>query len=357
MPRTLLIAVLSLAAACTAANPNGLVGTDGGSGGVGGGGGGEGGGGNGGGGGGGGGGNGGDGGGSGGGSLDGGPTGGNPDAGGGNGGGGGSTPGSLPKPTGTCPDFKDGTVTFAPAGIPARNARIWMSAAAKTLHGPLVFYWYATTSSTNEVLFGLGQANVNAILAQGGIVVAPVEDQPNGQKNQFPWYLVTGNKLDDLKVADEIVACAIEKVGIDSKRIHSMGMSAGALQTSRMSFLRSGYLASVATYSGGIAPGVTDAFQDPSNKFAAMIFHGGATDTFGQLSFQMASETYKSALRTAGHFAFICDHSQGSPGHRIPPAPAPDSVWRFFQDHPFGTNPSPYASGLPSGFLSYCTIN
>ncbi len=263
----------------------------------------------------------------------------------------------LPSPTGTCPDFQDGTVTFSPAGIAPRTARIWMSSAAKTLHGPLVFYWYATTSSTNEVLYGLGQSVVNEIEAQGGMVIAPVEDMPNGQKNQFPWYLVTGNQQDDLKVADEIVACAIAKVGIDLRHIHSLGMSAGALQTTRMSLLRSGYLASVTTYSGGIAPGVADANQDPTNLFAAMIFHGGATDTYGQLSFQMASETYQTTLRSLGHFAFICDHSQNAPGHQIPPPPAADSVWRFFQDHPFGTNPSPYASALPSGFLAYCSLN
>jgi hypothetical protein len=274
------------------------------------------------------------------------------------GGGGNTTPNptNIPKPTGPCPTFAAGTVTFSPAGIAPRQARLWMTSAASTLHGPLVFYWYATTSSTTEVLYGLGQSIVDAITAKGGIVVAPVEDMPNGQKNQFPWYLVSGNQMDDLVVADEIVGCAIEKVGIDLRRIHSLGMSAGALQTTRMSYLRSGYLASVATYSGGIAGGVNDAFEDPSNLFAAMIFHGGPTDTYGQLSFQMASESYKTALRTAGHFAFICDHSANAPGHQLPPAPAPASVWQFFQDHPYGTNPSPYAGGLPSGFLSYCTF-
>ncbi|HEX6838744.1 MAG TPA: hypothetical protein VF334_19335 [Polyangia bacterium] len=272
-------------------------------------------------------------------------------------GGGSTTPTNLPKPTGPCPTFANGTLTFSPAGIAPRQARVWMTSAASTLHGPLVFYWYATTSSTSEVLYGLGQSIVDDINAKGGIVVAPVEDMPNGQKNQFPWYLVTGNQMDDLLVADEIVGCAIEKVGIDVRHIHSLGMSAGALHTTRMSYLRSGYLASVATYSGGIAPGVMDSFQDPSNLFAAMIFHGGSTDTYGQLSFQMASQSYETALRAAGHFAFICDHSANAPGHQIPPPPAATSVWQFFQDHPFGTNPSPYAGGLPSGFLSYCTIN
>ncbi len=278
--------------------------------------------------------------------------------GGSGGGGGGSTPNPiyLPHPTGTCPDFADGTLTFSPAGVAPRQARVWMSSSASTLHGPLVFYWYATTSSTNEVLYGLGQSIVNAIEAKGGIVVAPVEDMPNGQKNQYPWYLVTGNKMDDVLVADEIVACAIAKVGIDVRHIHSLGMSAGGLMTTRLSFLRSGWLASVATYSGGIASGVSDAQQDASNLYAAMIFHGGPSDQFGSLNFKTASEAFRDTLRAAHHFAFICDHSGNAPGHQIPPPPAADSVWRFFQDHPFGTNPSPYAGGFPSGFLSYCSL-
>jgi hypothetical protein len=33
-----------------------------------------------------------------------------------------------------------------------------------------------------------------------------------------------------------------------------------------------------------------------------------------------------------------------------------DSVWRFFQDHPWNTVPSPYATGLPASFPSYCAV-
>ena len=86
--------------------------------------------------------------------------------------------------------------------IAPRTARVWMSDKAATMHGPLVFYWYATTSSPLEVLYGLGQSIVDEIEDQGGIVVAPVEDEPNGVKNTFPWYLVTSNKMDDVQVAD-----------------------------------------------------------------------------------------------------------------------------------------------------------
>ena len=42
-------------------------------------------------------------------------------------------------------------------------------------------------------------------------------------------------------------------------------------------------------------------------------------------------------------------------GHTIP-TDARDSIGQFFDDHPFGTTPSPYAGGLPGGFPGYCSL-
>ena len=47
-------------------------------------------------------------------------------------------------------------------------------------------------------------------------------------------------------------ACAMQEVGFDPRKIHSAGYSAGAMHTAYASFRRSSYLASVASYSGGI---------------------------------------------------------------------------------------------------------
>jgi hypothetical protein len=104
-------------------------------------------------------------------------------------------------------------VTFSPAGIPARQAQIYMSSAAQTLHGPLIFYWYATGSVTAEAAYSLG-ATIDSIEAAGGIVVAPVADPTAGE---FEWFIVNGSpKLDDFLVADEIVACAAKNTDIDT---------------------------------------------------------------------------------------------------------------------------------------------
>jgi hypothetical protein len=127
-------------------------------------------------------------------------------------------------------------------------------------------------------------------------------------------------------------------------------MSAGGLQTTQMSYRRSGYLASVSTYSGGLISAVPE-MPDPDNLFAAMIFHGGPTDEV-IVNFQTLSEAYRDDLRARGHFAFICDHGLG---HTIP-TDGRASSWQFLQDHPFGTVTSPYEAGLPQGFPAYCAL-
>lgn len=251
----------------------------------------------------------------------------------------------IPRPNGDCPQFSEGRLEFRAQGA-RRDVQIWMSAdAARAQDGPLVFYWHGTGSSPMEAQFGLGAAAISAIKAAGGIVAAPYHDDEAGT---WPWFLVSGNQDDDLRVADEVLACAIERVGVDLRRIHSIGMSAGGIQTVQMSYRRSGYLASVAVYSGGQAAMIPS--QDPMNKFAAMIFHGGPTDVVANFPFQMASERYRNNLTNAGHFAVLCNHGMG---HRIPMAQP--SVARFFQDHPFGVTPAPYAGGLPQGFPAYCS--
>lgn len=250
----------------------------------------------------------------------------------------------IPTPSGPCPELVEGTVTFAPAGIPERDVRIYVGDEAESADGPLVFYWHGTGSSPMEAQYGLGNA-MSVILAEGGLVAAPYHDPDAGT---WPWFLTVGSgPEDDLLVADEVLACAIETVGVDLRRIHSIGMSAGGLQTAQMSYRRSGYLASVVTYSGGRLG--DPPLQEENNPFPAMIVHGGPGDV-AVVSFQELSESYRDDLRARGHFAFICDHGGGhviAPDIRVP-------AGQFFAAHPFGTVPSPYEDGLPDGFPAYC---
>ena len=266
-------------------------------------------------------------------------------------GGGSNSAGAMPKvpaPTGTCPAIANGDVTFAPAGIPPRKVKLTLADSAASDHGQLVIYWFATGSSPLEAAYSLG-ATQSQITAAGGIVAAPYADSTAGQ---FEWFIVNRSpKLDDFILADEIVGCLVAAHRIDPAQIHSMGMSAGALQTTALSFMRSDYIASVATYSGGLPAGFSPAVENADNKYAALIFDGGANDNVFGVDFKAASEAFASTLTASGHYTELCDHGKG---HAIPLDAAP-SVAAFFTANPFGAWPSPYvASGLPSTFPSYC---
>lgn len=253
--------------------------------------------------------------------------------------GGSSSAPTLPSKGGTCPTFASGDANFAPAGIAVRKVRLWVGANGG---GPLVIYWHSTGAQPSEAQTTGLKGVIDQITAAGGVVAAPYTGANDGT---FPWLNTTAEAL---KVADEVVACAIEKKSIDVRRIHVLGFSAGGLMTSTMSFQRSAYVASVAPYSGGQQGAAS--FQDASNKFAALIFHGGSSDTF-LINFQSTSTTYSSTLRGNGNYTLLCNHGGG---HAIPSA-GPAAAWRFFQDHPYRTSPSPYvASGVPASLPSYC---
>jgi predicted esterase len=269
----------------------------------------------------------------------------------------------LPRPTGQCPGFADGAgctsdetsliCTFSPAGIVPRPVRIWMSEEARKKPGPLVSFWHGLTRSASDATFtlgGLGQAVVDDIVAKGGIVASAErsEKRMTTSLTELPWLLALGTgDEDDLLVLDEVVGCAIEEVGIDTRRIHTSGMSAGGLQTGQVNARRSGYLASTAVFSGGQLG--EPAIQDPDNKLPVILFHGGPNDVV-VLKFSELQTVYHQRLKDQGHFALLCDHAAN---HTVP-APVAQAAWDFMQDHPFGVKPEPYANGLPATMPSFC---
>lgn len=227
-----------------------------------------------------------------------------------------------------------------------RLVQIFVDPKARGKKGPLIFYWHGTGMNPAEALVGLGPI-IEKVTSMGGMVVAPFRDIEAGI---FPWYLtadILGIRQDDLLLADEVLACAMDQVGIDTKRIHTLGLSAGALHSTQMSYRRSNYIASSVLYSGGLIIDPPPS-AEPRNKFSSMIFHGGPVDAV-ILPFALTSERYYQELKKNDQFGLLCEHFTG---HIIPPG-VWDSVWKFFQDHPYAAV-SPYKEKLPEGFPIYC---
>jgi poly(3-hydroxybutyrate) depolymerase len=257
----------------------------------------------------------------------------------------------LPTVVGTCPTLANGTVTVT-AGSGSIQAQIWAAAGAPA-GGPLVVYWHATGSSPNgEVPIAF---DVNAVTAAGGVIAAFVSSSRTGT--------TTGNTGDnvwfqsDVAFADQVVACAISQLHVDPRRIHVAGYSAGALQTVYMWFARSGYVASVISYSGGTEIGDQAPMQDPTNVPPLIAAHGAMGQDMVVVDFAQASAQWEGIAKQAGGFSIDCNDGGNHLSFFQTRAPnlRPVSL-QFFLDHPFKVSPEPYTM-LPSGFPTYCTID
>lgn len=242
----------------------------------------------------------------------------------------------IPAPSGPCPEFEGEEITLFPDGV-ERRVRLWIGEEATKQDGPLVFSWHGWHGSPGPyVLSTEGRAE---LMAMGGILVAPHIDEAD--EDQY-W------DMDDVRLADEVLACAIDKVGVDLRHIHTAGLSAGGRQSVLLAYQRSGYIASFVSYSPGTRGGSLVS-QDPENLFAGVITHGGTSE---DAIFQDLAESYFNGLVSVGHFAAICVHDQG---HTIPNLVQAQALG-FLMDHPFGLQPSPYADGLPPTFPRFCQL-
>jgi hypothetical protein len=247
----------------------------------------------------------------------------------------------IPAVNGACPMIKSGTSTATVSGLSATI----IAGDKKDMTGSLLIYYYGTG--------GLGDVNSLPaaikmdVTAQGGIVFAL-----NQAKNTGGDCSGTGTfGIDDFNVVDQFVACAVKDYGINPKRIYATGCSAGGLTTGCMGIMRSNYIAAVAPNSGGITIGYGK-LQDPMRVPNAITMNGGSGDNV-IVNFGNTSEAYDNYILKYGGFAVNCIHNSG---HCGAPAALYQSAWQFMKDHPFGTKPSPYAMGLPSGFHSSCKI-
>jgi hypothetical protein len=169
---------------------------------------------------------------------------------------------------------------------------------------------------------------------------------------------------------DAILACLETRWGVDEDHVHAVGFSMGGFVVDALGTLRGDQLASVVTYSGGYGNDeanltglgmLASAIDWPpfttTNHYAQVFLHGGTTDTYSLTVATMHFDQYaandSAMLGGFGHDTFLCGHGGG---HTAPPVGfMADQIVEFFRDHPLGTVASPYASGLPADWPSYCT--
>jgi poly(3-hydroxybutyrate) depolymerase len=165
--------------------------------------------------------------------------------------------------------------------------------------GPLIIYWHGTASAGSVEVPGAFGTGLQEIMNLGGVVAAAETSSGVGPTtNEGVW------SQGDVDYADQIVACAIAQLHIDTHHIHVAGYSAGGMHTAYMWYTRSGYVASVATYSGGtfiinVAPQ-----QDPYLP-AAVVAHGGQGQDVFILDFNDASTMWEADIKAKGGFAIV----------------------------------------------------
>lgn len=252
-------------------------------------------------------------------------------------------PTMLPSAMGTCPKFVNGQAAM----IGRMPVTIYIDPNAKSKPapgGPLILYYHATASSPIEVLSGFGQANIDKVTSMGGVVAAFKSTSCPGCQTTDDnyWYVQDG------PIQDTLVACAIQQANIDTRHIHALGWSAGALHTMWVAFARSNYMASVVSYSGGLDIPTTP--QDPTNKVPAILTYGDKGSDVVILDFNQSSNTYYTTYSPKGYYTMMCHHPGG---HEVDPTVAPLTLG-FFMDHPYKVSPEPYATTIPSRYPSYC---
>jgi poly(3-hydroxybutyrate) depolymerase len=204
------------------------------------------------------------------------------------------------------------------------------------------------------------QAQITEITQEGGLIASFSTSLSTGtDTGDAVWY--TG----DFAMADQILACAVQQLNINTREIYTAGCSAGGLQAGAMIFSRSDYLAAAMPNSGGET--FPNAYpQENAHVPSVMTAHGGTADMV-VISFATASATLDNDVagraassKPPGGYVIDCNHGGGHCGiffaTPVNTSEYVDAQWQFCKDHPYGVAQDPYAGGLPSTFPSYCTV-
>jgi predicted esterase len=246
---------------------------------------------------------------------------------------------------GECPDFTTGRQTVLDMETD------FLVGEVGAVKGPLLFNWHGTGGNGTQALAQLPQSVKDDIVARGGIIIAPNDNETTREGQDVTFILNVWYDKQDLDYADHLVACAVKNHNIDPRQIYVTGCSAGGLMTGVMALTRSGYVAAAAPNSGGV-PTPSWMLGDPEHVPAIFAMHGGEGDMV-YVNFGDTSRSLGDQINDGGGFFVECNHMIG---HCLAPPALYESAWDFMKAHPFGVTPEPYAMGIPDDYPEYCSI-
>lgn len=232
---------------------------------------------------------------------------------------------------------------------------------------PVLFAYHWLNASSNSFVRTGELESATEEMRFIAVVPDRLENDRGDRTYLFDWpFVETWGAEAELTFFDDLLACVGTQYRVDRRRVHAVGVSAGALWVTYLSTTpRVNHLASVESLSGGLGeqpPVWSMEWRPQPNKFPAIVLWGGASDWLG-LSFDQASRRYRDALVRDRHFVVQCVHSMG---HMVPPVDRPPEggtrfrgLWQFLLDHPYGLAPgaSPYlTAGLPRSLPPWCSI-
>jgi hypothetical protein len=245
----------------------------------------------------------------------------------------------VPLPSRACPPLVTGLATIRGASV-----QLWAGEFVPGRVGPLLVYWHDAGGSGSDAE-SLTAGALDDIVANGGIVAALVSTTGTG--------LITGHGtwyVDDLDVADDIVACAALQRTIDVARVYTAGCGMGGVQAAAMALLRSEYVTAAMLNSGGSL--VAYRSVDPDHVPAIIAAHGPlGTDVADSVDFATATQTLVDNVAAQGGLAVSCAHERG---HCDADRDLLAAEWQFVRAHSYGVKPSPFAAGLPHEFPANC---
>jgi hypothetical protein len=261
---------------------------------------------------------------------------------------------------GTCPALVAGTNNLTSTG----NARSFLLAVPKNLqpteHLPVIFLWYWLRGSAQD-FYTVGDVQ-NAVDEQRFLAVIP--NAKGDLFENWPFLASDGaaRRDEEFSFFDDMLSCVSAQFDVNPSCVSSAGVSAGALFTDQLVGVRSEYLSSFISLSGGVGGLLVAPWTPPTHPLPAIVLWGGADDECLGIKFQAESQALEQGIDAQCSFMVECVHNCG---HSEPPfTPAQGmstygALWQFALDHPYWlpTGASPYTTnGLPSGMPSWCAI-